>query len=175
MRFVANKPTVGPSFRDFDLSRHKSLRTLEVPASSIAYKEPGFLTHVLSTITSPVFSEVIIIYRDYDFGGLHLLPHKSVFREMLPAEREEDDSFRRSRLEALHEMYKVRAFRPVLCADVWDRVREYTVWELKQPVTLEGGFDDFFSKLSVISIPRGSLPPLVEQDYAYSVTPWLPL
>jgi len=175
MRFVTNKPTAGPSFRDFDLSRHKSLRTLEVPASSIVHKEPGILTHVLSTITSPAFSEVIIIYRDYDFGGLYRLPDTRVFREMLPVEREEDVSFRRSRLEALHEMYKVRAFRPVLCADVWDRVREYTVWELKQAVTLEREFDDFFSKLSVISVPRGSLPPLVEQDYAYSHIPWLPL
>ena len=61
-----------------DLSRHKSLRTLEVPASCVhgAYlcESPHIaailLKYVLSTITSPTFFEVVVVYRDYDFHGI---------------------------------------------------------------------------------------------------------
>jgi len=66
---------------------------------------------------------------------------------MLP-DKDDDVSFRRRRLKLVHEMHKVRDFRPVLCADMWDRMRGYTVWELKQVVALE--FDDFSSGLCLL-------------------------
>ena len=56
------------SIGDFDLSRNKSLRTLEVTVYQVGYKllyyspdiTMGPLTHALSTITSPTFSEISV-------------------------------------------------------------------------------------------------------------------
>jgi hypothetical protein len=177
MRFVANDPTVRPPFLEFDLSRHKSLRTLEVLASNIRFKEPGTLTHVLLTITSPAFSEVIFIYRDYDFVSIQSPQLNGIFRGMSPAEHEKDASLRRIGLEVFYEMHKVREFRPVLCADMWDGVRGYAVCELKRVVAAEKvkrGPDEFFSKLSVIST-QGTLPLSPEWIYAHTFNPWAPL
>ena len=43
----------------------------------------------------------------------------------------------RGLFKVFHEMHAVRDFRLVLCADVWDRVGEYTVGVLKQAVAAE--------------------------------------
>ena len=139
---MANDPTVGPPFRDFDLSRHKSLRMLEILASTIVHKELGLFTYVLPSITSPVFSKVIVIYRDYDFSVLSAY--------LRGDEMEIDASCRRGQLEALREISKVR--------DHW---REYVERKLKEAVAVEKaktGADDFFPELSVISSPRESCP-----------------
>jgi hypothetical protein len=178
MWFLANDPTVGPSFRDFDLSRHKSLQTLEVLASTMVSEEPRFLTHVLPTIASPAFSEVILIFRDYDFFRIKPTPRNNISYWILPAEEEAVASFRREQLEALHEMHKVRDFQPVLCADVWDRVRKLAERELEQAVAAEKakrGLDVFSSKLSVISRPQGSCAFFAERYQARSCIPWTPL
>ena len=182
MRFVTDESTVavGPPFWDFDLSRHKSLRTLEVLASTIVFQEPGILTHVVSAITSPVFSEVVIIYRDYDFGFILCVPPSiGVFCGMSPEAREREALCRRMEFEALREMHKVRDFQPVLCVDVWDYVMEYVVLDLKWAVMKEkekGGFDDIFSELLVISRPQGSFPLYAERFNAgCGVDHWTPL
>jgi len=79
-------------------------------------------------------------------------------------------------LEAFHEMHKVRDFQPVLCADVWDPMRGHAVDELERAVwQLERRADDFFSKLSIISIPRESPPLLLERFRSYCGPPWIPL
>ena len=176
MRFVADDPTA----LDFDLSRHKSLRTLEVPVSTIVRKEPGLLTRVLLTVTSPVFSEVIFVYRDYNFGCINSPPcmGRAIIRGLLPDEAETEASTQRRYLEALREMHRVRDFQPVLCADVWERVREHAVWQLKWVVADEKvgmGADDFFSKLLVISSPRESYPLDLKQSSADWIIPWAPL
>jgi len=153
MRFLANEPIVEPPFRDFDLSRHKSLRTLEIPASTIVHEGLGLLTYVLPTITSPVFSKVIVIYQDYDFGVLSAYPRRD--------EVEIEASCHCRQFEALHEIRKVRDFQVVLCADVRDHVREYVEGELKDAVAVEKakkGADDFSSELSVISSTWESHP-----------------
>ena len=132
---------------------------------------------MLRTITSPAFSEVIIIYRDYNFGFVEY-PSKSmwhIFRAMSPAEKERQVPDHRTRLKALREMHKVRDFRPILCADVWDCVRGRAVYELEHAVALEREVDDFFSKLSIISIPRESSPLSLERLWCYYDTPWTPL
>ena len=82
-KFLANNFTARSSLRDFNLSlsRNWSLQTIEVTAQSVygvlGAGLPGttsrLLTRALSTITSPVFSEVIIIYRDHDFHGVRPL------------------------------------------------------------------------------------------------------
>ena len=69
--------TARSSLRDFDLSRNKSLRALEVTGRNIdgtLRADPpdtaaSLLTYALSTITSPSFSKVTVFYRDYDFCG----------------------------------------------------------------------------------------------------------
>jgi len=137
----------------FDLSRNGSLRILEVPVSSIAYGEPGYLTDVLSTITSPVFSEVVFVYRDYDFYDL-------------PSGVRGDPTPYSWHFLALREMSKVRAFQAVLCADVWDRVVVNAVQELEQAVTNEQagvGFGDSLSEPLVIPRLRGSSPMFSEE------------
>jgi len=174
MWFVADDPTAW----DFDLSQHKSLRTLEVPVSTIVREEPELLTRVLLTITSPVFSEVIFIYRDYDFRRIKCPPCTGIILGLLPDEAEIEASIHRGHLEALREMHRVRDFQPVLCADVWERVREYAVWQLEWVVADEKvrmGADDFFSKLLVISTPRESRPLILERISANCVIPWAPL
>lgn len=56
----------------FDLSKNKTLRTLETTAESIVNakdRAPEFLNAVLSSIASPGILDVVVIYRDCDFGG----------------------------------------------------------------------------------------------------------
>ena len=178
MWFVADDPTAW----DFDLSRHKSLRTLEVPVSIIVREEPGLLTRVLLTIASPVFSEVIFIYRDYNFGHINspscMSMGMGIIRGLLPDAAETEASTQRGHLEALREVRRVRGFRPVLCPGMWERVRECAALQLKWVVADEKvgmGADDFFSKLLVISSPRESYPLDLEQSSADWIIPWAPL
>ncbi|KAF9642564.1 hypothetical protein BDM02DRAFT_3193019 [Thelephora ganbajun] len=78
LRLYPTDPRAGTSLRDFDLSRNKSLRTLEITARHLDCAleagspgtTPSLLTYALSTITSPVFSEVIVYHWDYDFCGV---------------------------------------------------------------------------------------------------------
>ena len=56
---------------------------------------------------------------------------------MTPAERADEASWHRNLFKVFHEMYAVRGFQLVLCADVWDRVGEYTKGVLKEAVAVE--------------------------------------
>ena len=102
MQVSANYFTVGSFLRDFDLSRNKSLHTLQVTASSIERSLSGdlsgtassLLDHALSTIMSPTFRWVTVFYRRYDFRGVEsqrdsVWPH---LREMSQAEIAEEPS-----------------------------------------------------------------------------------
>ena len=72
VRVLANKFTVKSSLGDFDLSRNKSLRTLETTARSVDGALGGdspdtastLLEHALSTITPPTFFRIIVVFRD---------------------------------------------------------------------------------------------------------------
>jgi len=64
-------------------------------------------------------------------------------------------------------MYRVLDFQPMLCVDVWDCVKGRAVYELKHAVALEREVDDFFSKLSIISIPRESHPLTMERVWSH--------
>ena len=146
MRFSINNLTAKSSPLDFDLSRNKSLRTFEVGAQSITYrwKSPapstlGFLRTVFSTITSPAFFEVIVIYLDRDFGGAKLYSHDTWghWKQMTPAEGAEEASWHRVLFEVFREMYTVRDFRLVLAVEARDRLGEYTVGAVKRAVATE--------------------------------------
>ena len=160
---IANDFVAMSSLHDFDLSRNKSFRRLELLASFIGHTPPAgspdtptFLKHVLSTITSSVPTDVVIQYLDEDFCGVEWRrPGWPLLRELSQAEREKEASQYRMQFEVLREVRKVRDFRLVLCAMVWGCVGEYPVQVLEKAVEDErvnGGFDDF------------SRQPLVEND-----------
>ena len=186
---LADNFTVKSSLRDFDLSRSKSLRTLQVAARSIDGRfmygpsdAPAILLKfALSTIRSPVFSEVTIFYRDYDFRGVQ--PNHNVLDgppicRMSPDEMVEDALWHRRRFEVFREMRKVRDFQLVLCADVWDRIGWFSVRVLEDAVAAEkarGGFDRFFSEPMVVFSPRASSPEMAEGVWAAHPCYWVSL
>jgi len=146
--------------------------------------------HVLSTITSPVFSEVVAFYRDYNFIWARVctqapwIPpqHYPPLGRRPQAEKEAGDPQHRKRFKVFYEMHKVRDFQLVLCADVWDPVEDYSMHMLKRVVANEkarGGFSDSFSEPLVIYRPRGSRPDTSE--YMIGIgrssrpTAWTPL
>ena len=134
------------------------------------------LTYALSTTTSPVFSEVIVSYRDLDFRGVKR-PWLDRPRPLLPAEIAKEASWHKQLFKAFRPMHKVRDFQLVLCADVWDGVRGYTVQTLKQAVAAEEaerGFDGMSPEPLVICSPRGSCQELIEL-WAGCPGPWVPL
>ena len=121
----------------------------------------NFLADVLSTIKSPVFSEVTVFYRDYDIRGAYSSrPSLPPACEVLQAEMAPEASRHHSRFGMYRAMHEVRDFRLVLCADVWDRVGDYAVRMLREAVATEEttrGFDTFPKPLVVYS-PRTSRP-----------------
>ena len=151
------------SIRDFDLSRNKALRTLEVTGRGIVCAlfqagsleaTTGPLAHALSTIASSAFTEVTIFYRDYDFLGVV------------------DQQFK-----VFRAMRKIRGFQLVLCADTWDGVGNYTMGVLKRGVAVDEakrGLGGNFPEPLVIHSPRGSHPQKTE-FFAPSNKPWIPL
>ena len=115
--FVAKSP-----FRDFDLSRNKSIRVLEITASTILHRTPGFLTRVFSTIPySPAPLEVIIIYRYYNLC-VAIPPREGDGPIYMFEPGEKETLWHRRLFGVFREMHKTRNIRLVLCVDVWDRV-----------------------------------------------------
>jgi hypothetical protein len=146
------------SLRDFDLSRNKSLRTLEIAASYINDGSPDplsrFLKHVVSTITSSSFFEIIILYHFWDecYWCSDPPPRTSSQPRLL-----EDIYQHHRRFEAFREAHKVRNFQLVLCANVWGRVGGQEVQVLENIVAGEKsrtGFDGFSSDPLVIYNPE---------------------
>ena len=151
---------------------------LEVTVSSLG-REPDFLTHELSTVTSPAFSEVIIVYRDHDFLGVDpsRFSYNFPFHWMSEVDEAEEALRHRRRFKVFREIRKVRDFRLVLRVDVWDRVGKYTMGVLKQAVTAEGeweGVENTFSEPLVIYSPRRSGPIFLEDFTAGSPICWVP-
>ena len=151
VRILTNDFTVESHPQDFDLSRNKSLRTFEITARYATFCTASSLNHALSTITSPVFSEVIVFYRDYDFWGVH--DHQTgappTVDRLSQIHKGRGVELQRTRFPVFQEMHKARDFKLVLCADVWHYIGEYTVEELKCALATEkaeGGFDNFSSE-----------------------------
>ena len=165
---VGDTFTGGFSLQDFDLSRNKSLRTLQVWAGTIGTLSDDSqgtalsrLKYALSTITSPAFFKVMVIFTERDFCGVEPWPNpdQPFFRETSQAERTEEAALHHRRFEVLREVHKVRNFQLTLCAYVWDPVGEYSVRMLKEAIAEEKaqwGFDDFLSEPLVVYDPRRS-------------------
>ena len=118
------------------------------PASS-------FLQHIVSTIKSSAFFEIVILCQFRYVRSWFSDPPP--FRELSQAERAGVASGIRMQLGILREVHKVRAFRLVLCANVWGCVGEYPVRILEEAVAEEKakkGFDKNFPEPLVIYNPQ---------------------
>lgn len=155
----------------FDLLSNKSLRTLETTAGSIIAgieTASTSLRTVLSTVVSPAFLDVVIVFHDLDIDYQRPL-HASVSRKSVP--RCFCDHTANSRATfALHQqqLFKVfreihggREFRLVLCADVFDPTVEHAITMLKRLVKteeMEGRLDYLLCKPLVVSEIRTHRP-----------------
>lgn len=72
----------------------------------------------MSTVTSPVFSGVVIVFRDK--AALEV----NFFQNIL--------------FGVLRDMYEVKSFRLVFCLEVWHSDREETARALKRRIDVEG-------------------------------------
>jgi len=113
-----------------------------------------------------VFSEVIVIYQDYDLHGIR----SGWVKKNHPPPQNHQREF-----QVFRKMHKVRSFQLVLCADVWDGVVVAAVRELERVVATERaerGFDELFPEPLVISRSRGSGPTYQEEMNAGGKIPW---
>jgi len=154
---LANNFAARSSPQDFDLSRNKSLRTLQLPASSVD-GSPGttsFLKRMLSTITPSTCLKLRLIHGDSRFHRVRFW--RSGWRQLSKAERENEAWCYRRRFEILREVHKVRDFQLELCASVWGHFEEEPVRMLEEAIAEErakGGFDEFPCKPSVVYYPQ---------------------
>ena len=123
MRFIANNFIAEIPLVDFDLSWNKSLRAIEVPASSIDDALRGYsldvasrlLTYALSTIRSPEFHRVCVLSREKDFGATKFLefPTRCHLRELSQGEKVMEASQHYKRFE----LFERGVQRFILCTN----------------------------------------------------------
>ena len=120
------------------------------------------LKYALSTITSPSFFQVVVVYLWHNFRGVAslLYPDMPLIRELSQVDiADEALYYDRRRFRVLREAHKARDFRLVLSVEVWDPLMEYSVRMLKRAVAKErikDGFGDFLPEPLVICRPRRS-------------------
>ena len=123
---LANDFAAESSLRGSDLWWDKALRTLQVPWSSVGRVSSDglpnasrFLKHMLSTITSPVFSMVVAFCGDDHFRRVEpWFSDLPIIHELSPAERAEEISLQRRILKVFREVGKARDFQLKLCANI---------------------------------------------------------
>jgi len=161
----ANNFAVGHSLRNFDLSRNTALRTLQVPWSSINHASSDgspnalvFLKHVLLTITSPVFSTIIVNCDDNHFSRIRpWFSDLPLIHEVSQAERAEEVSRQRRIFKIFREAHKVWDFRLELCASISGSAGEEPVRILEEVIAEErakNGFNDFLQDPFVVYNPH---------------------
>jgi hypothetical protein len=122
------------------LSGSKSLRTLETTADAIEGANDtvfDFFKTVLSSITSPALLHVVIIFQDFNFGGMGCSlckPEPVCFRHLSQKEWDMTVLHYRKQLRKFRSVYYRRNFRLVLCADVSDYMVEWAVGALERIV-----------------------------------------
>ena len=97
--------------QDFDLSHLRSLRSLEVTASSMSQASgaPDLLQDIVSTIKSPLFSEVILVFQRPDLYRPYYIP-----------------------FEVFRQMHSRRKFRLIYCLEVAKRYRNSGLRVMRQ-------------------------------------------
>ena len=126
----------------FDLSRNKALKTLETTATSISRAgdaASSFLKTILSTITSSQPLDVVITYHSLDLDRSIWSTRPGLFHvDYSFAEgRAINAQLHTERFKVFGEMYRVRDFRLVLCADVLDCIAECAMRTLEDVVEVE--------------------------------------
>jgi hypothetical protein len=114
----------------------------------------SFLKHVVSTITSSSFLEIVILY---NFWDEHCWYSDPPLRMLTEPEQAEDTVQHHTRFKAFREALKVRNFQLVLCANVWAHVGEQPV-RMLEGVVADGKarreFEGFSSDPLVIYNPQ---------------------
>lgn len=116
------------------------------------------LKYALSTIQSPSFSQVRLIFQGNDFLAIRL-PQHSVWphlRELSEHEKSQEASRHCGRFRLLNKLHQVREFRLELHVEVWEPLGEYVVRKLKEAVATEktrGQFDCLFPEPLVTFSP----------------------
>ena len=159
--FVENNHAL---LREFNLSRHKCLRTLETTVESIdaaGCTASYFLKTVLSSVAPSTPIDVVIVYREIDLSNM---PHCSqcdtepVRLRLSPSKTPGKAALRfQHHFRVFRDMHETREFRLVLCADVFDCMVEYGVETLDLIVEVEevmGGLDYLLQKPLTISERR---------------------
>ena len=122
----------------FNLSRNKSLRTLETTAESIDYvcdTVPHWLRTLLSSITSPTPLDVVVIFRDLYLSTVQDCVRRNPDICLHPHSRAGSGALLYwQQLRMFREVYSVRDFRLVLCADVLDSSVEHAIRTLERTV-----------------------------------------
>ena len=112
---------------------------METSAVSITYGgdvASDFLKTVLSTVTSPLPLDLLIGYGRSEVQG-HI-PYHIRGWELSPRERAAEDLVHLKRFRMFNEMFIVREFRLVLCADVPDHAAGYVMRTLKSIIEAGG-------------------------------------
>jgi hypothetical protein len=147
--------------RRFDLSRNKSLRTLETTGSSISNANLGrnkniafdFFKTILSSVTPSAPLDVVIIYRAREICGLPDLDVKPFCFLHSPQEIwNRHSSYYQRQLRMFCGIYKTRNFRLVLCADVPDFMAEHAIEILGRAVEMGkvmGGIGHLYEPLVI--------------------------
>jgi len=114
---------------------------------------------VLSSITHSALLDVVIVYQEFDFNEVVESPNRwrsFEIKKGIPQNRQRQ-------FEVFHKMHKVRDFRLVFCADIFDFMTgNDAVEQLEHLVKKEeekGGFDYLLHEPLVISgrrTPRSS-------------------
>ena len=135
-KFITDDSTL---LQKFDLSRNRSLRTLETTATSIHFADElrgvsafHFFKTVLSSITPSVPLDFAIIYWEPDLGhcpDCYLRKRPSCFYHMFPSIVDRDQQVR-----VIQELHSVRDFRLVLRADCLDHTVDHCVRVLESIV-----------------------------------------
>ena len=144
MRFLANNYTVEIPLVDFDLSWNKYLQAIEVPARSMdkGLREHSLdvasrlLVYALSTIRSPNFHKVCVLYDEKDFCAIDFLEFSARpdLCDLSQGGGVVEASRHYKRFELLCGVHKVRDFQLKLRADVWDSDAEYVARMLKETI-----------------------------------------
>ena len=159
--------TAASSLPDFDLSQNRSLQALKFTVGSLDRAldtaSPGTgsepFKHALSTIRSPAFSRVMLVYQEHNFRGVQTgrnsqWPH---LNQLLPSAKVEEASLHNRRFKLLREMHGIRDFQLVMCANVWGPVGDYVMQALREAVAAERWSGGTFSEPLVTYSSRWDL------------------
>jgi len=127
--------------RNLDLSKSRSLRSLEIPAKSVSVYSFVLLTLkvILLTIRSPVFSEVVIVLEGGSIDET-CLSQRTLFR-------------------FVQGMHDVKPFRLVFCLEIWEGDRDETAELLRRYIDAEaakGGLDFLPSPPTIVFNTRAT-------------------